>query len=106
MQKIKLSTETKSWMRYLSPTARSMLFALPMLVGQNMAFANETVVEKAQSGMEEGVKDVKQEYRNRQNKSCDPKMEKHCTLKKMKNKAKNAKDEVTQKAKETKRKVD
>jgi|GEM_PF-7023883 len=106
MRKLKLTKETRSWMRYLSPTAQSMLFALPFLVGQNMAYAEETMVEKAQSGIEEGAKDVKQEYRNLRNELCNPKLEKNCTLKKIKNKAKNARDEIEQEAKETKRKID
>lgn len=81
------------------------ILAFPL--GQELARAEETAGEKAQSSLEEGAKDVKQEYRNLQNKLCNPKDgDKHCTLKKIKNKLKNARDEVKQEAKETKRKID
>jgi hypothetical protein len=91
----------------LSPVTHLTLLAFSILGGSGLAFAEETVGEKAQSGFEEGVKDTKQEYRNLQNRLCNPKDgDKHCTLKKIKNKLKNARDEVNQEAKETKRKID
>jgi hypothetical protein len=75
MKTLKLSTETKSWMRRLSAAAKSMLFALPFLVGQNLAFAEETTTEKVQTGVEGAWKDTQQEYRNLQNEMCDPKID-------------------------------
>lgn len=91
----------------LQTAIQSAALALPLLLGTSFAYANETVVEKAHSGLEEGVKDVKQEYRNQQDKACNPKDgDKNCTLKTIKHKAQNARDEVEQEAAETKRKVD
>lgn len=76
MTPMKMNAETHSWVKYLSPNAKALLFAVPMIVGAQAVQAEETSGEKVRSGYEEVSHDV------------------------------NARDEVSQEAKEQKRKLD
>ena len=71
------------------------------------ARAETTAGEKVQEGAEDAGKNVKKGYRNVKDKACEMvngKLE--CVGKKVMNKARNAKDEVKDKADDVQKKVD
>ncbi len=73
----------------------------------NLAFAEETTMEKAETGVNQAADSVKDTYREAKEKGCEMvngKME--CAAKKLKHKGQKLKDKVDTKATDIKNKVD
>ena len=84
------------------------IFATLMAVSaSNGLYAEETMVEKAETTKNESIDQAKRVYRSSKDKACEMvngKME--CFSRKMKNRAKNMSDRSKTKAKELKNKAD
>ena len=83
------------------------VFAISASTVSIVAHAETTAGEKIQEGAEDAGKNVKKGYRNVKDKACEMingKLE--CVGKKAMNKARNAKDEIKDKADDVQKKVD
>lgn len=84
-----------------------LIVTLSLILFSSFAQAEETNMEKVETGANHAADSVKETYRDTKDKACEMvngKLE--CAGKKMKNKAKNLKDKTETKATELKNKID